>query len=130
VCAGETRAPEFRVGLAARGDVVAVSVVSASPLPPTAGTNTWTLHAASLAGEAIDGARVVVTPFMPDHGHGSPLSPTVRGVGGGDYRVSNLSFSMPGYWEARVKVTLDGATPDAAPSLDEQVVLKICVDLR
>lgn len=137
-CEGETRAPTFRPGLEVEGASITVRVVSARPLQPIVGTNQWVLHVDDTNGVAVTGASVTVTPFMPDHGHGSPVRTVVSELRGGDYRASELFFSMPGYWQTRVQVTRTvdagesadaGAATDAGAPIDEEVIVRVCVEL-
>jgi FtsP/CotA-like multicopper oxidase with cupredoxin domain len=52
----------------------------------------------------VEKAKVTVTPWMPEMGHGvfSPL--TVTEKGNGLYRVDNIVLVMGGHWEIRVNV--------------------------
>jgi hypothetical protein len=52
---------------------------------------------------------------MPAMGHGTSVTPTVSAEGGGDYRIDDVDFFMPGLWELRTQMT--GAREDeVAPS--------------
>jgi hypothetical protein len=112
-CAAEKRADGFQPGLkkvAPSGLVV--SLVDASPAPPAKGDNTWTLRLTDARGAPVDGATVTLVPFMPDHGHGSAVKPTVTFTGSdGKYGVSRVYLAMAGYWEITVTV-VRGATSD------------------
>lgn len=114
-CAAEKRADAFQPGLkkvAPSGLVV--SLVDASPAPPAKGDNTWTLRLTDATGAPVDGATVTLVPFMPDHGHGSAVKPTVTFTGSdGKYAVSRVYLAMAGYWEITVTV-VRGATSDEA----------------
>lgn len=66
---------------------------------------------------AVDGATVVVVPFMPAMGHGAH-APTVTPKGDGVYDV-DADLYMPGRWELRT--TVSGPTSDrVVPALDVQ----------
>jgi len=56
-----------------------------------------------MSGEGIPGASVMVTPFMPDMGHGIETEPTISDEGEGSY-LARWSFNMPGYWELEISV--------------------------
>jgi hypothetical protein len=99
---------------------VKVTLVSGEPSPPARGTNTWTVTMTDGAGNAISGATPVAVPFMPEHGHGSSVTPDMTSMGGPDYSVTPLYFFMPGIWQ----VTLS-ASPDAGP--DDQVKFEFCI---
>ena len=53
----------------------------------------------------VAGASVLLTPWMPLHGHGSPETPVIVERGGGLYSVKNLYLPMAGPWEMRVTVS-------------------------
>lgn len=79
------------------------------PDPPVAGEDiTATLHLmwADDGGDVTD-ADVVVTPWMPAHGHGIDTEVSVSELGEGEYEAGFI-FSMPGTWELQVDVD-DGA---------------------
>jgi hypothetical protein len=68
------------------------------PLPVN-DLHAWTLHVETAAGEPVDGASITVDGDMPAHGHGLPTQPRVtEALGGGDYRVEGMKFSMGGAW--------------------------------
>jgi FtsP/CotA-like multicopper oxidase with cupredoxin domain len=52
----------------------------------------------------VQGAKITVTPWMPEMGHGvfSPL--TVTEKGNGLYEVSNMVLVMGGHWELRIHI--------------------------
>src|SRR5438876_381044 len=51
-----------------------------------------------------------VSPYMPDHQHGTSIAPVATGQGSGGYQVTPLYLYMSGYWE----ITLDMLAPPAA----------------
>ncbi|WP_420473510.1 FixH family protein [Noviherbaspirillum sp. ST9] len=65
----------------------------------------WEIQLRSPSGEAISGARISVAGGMPQHGHGFPTQPRVtRELGDGRYLLEGMKFSMPGWWEIKLKV--------------------------
>ncbi|MCY1210813.1 YtkA-like protein [compost metagenome] len=63
----------------------------------------------SPSGAAVSGARISIDGGMPQHGHGFPTRPRVtRELGGGRYLLEGMKFSMPGWWE--IKLRIDGAS--------------------
>jgi hypothetical protein len=59
----------------------------------------WRLHLEAADGRAVDRAAIVVRGGMPQHGHGLPTKPRVtRALGGGDYLVEGMKFTMGGWW--------------------------------
>lgn len=67
----------------------------------------------SPSGEPVSGARIGIDGGMPQHGHGFPTQPRVtRELGGGRYLLEGMKFSMPGWWEIKLRI-------DAASGTDE-----------
>jgi hypothetical protein len=63
------------------------------------------IRVASPAGEPIMHARIAVDGGMPQHGHGLPTRPQVsRELGDGRYLLEGMKFSMPGWWEIKLRV--------------------------
>ncbi|MCZ6835732.1 MAG: hypothetical protein O7G85_08160 [Planctomycetota bacterium] len=60
---------------------------------------------------AIDGR-------MPEHRHGMNVFPEVVRGASGSYRVSNMLFHMPGYWQLHFDITVDGVTERAQADVD------------
>lgn len=56
-------------------------------------------------GAPLTGASVRVSGGMAMHGHGLPTSPVVEELGGGNYVIKGLKFSMDGEWQLRLSVT-------------------------
>ena len=48
------------------------------------------------AGAPKDGLDLAVVPWMPAHGHGASVKPTIVAMGNGKYLALNVSFFMPG----------------------------------
>jgi hypothetical protein len=69
----------------------------------------------------VDGATIAVTPWMPDHGHGSAVRPEVAAMGGGRYAVSKVYLPMAGLWELKVSVQRTGSLP-------QEAVFNFCLD--
>lgn len=70
----------------------------------------WTVHVTDAKGEPVSGAQLLVDGGMPQHHHGLPTAPRAAPTGTpGDYVISGMKFSMPGWWELKLGVTaLDG----------------------
>lgn len=118
-CASETRADTYAAGLekvSASGNL-RVSLLDASPAPPQKGDNVWTIAVHDAADAPIDGATLTMTPFMPDHGHGSAVTPVVAPAGeSGKYTIDKIYLPMAGYWEMTIRLG------------EEQVVFGFCVE--
>jgi len=81
---------------------------------PAKGTDTWTIEVDDGAGNPADGIVTGVSPYMPDHRHGTtPVM--VTAVGAGTYTLAPLYLYMSGYWEITVNLSgAGGATTDSA----------------
>lgn len=122
-CGDADRYEPYVPGLEREGEAGAVvSLERAIPGPPEKGDNEWTLHVIDADGASMDDLELLVSPFMPDHGHGSPVDPIVTpGDEAGEYLV-DLVFNMGGFWE--VSISLDEA---GGEQLDE-VQFGICIE--
>ena len=81
-------------------EVVAASSTSEGAL------QSWTIRLAGRAQRRIAHANVGVEAWMPVSGDRSPVHPTVRYIGKGDYRVDSLWFPRAGWWN--VALVIDG----------------------
>lgn len=52
----------------------------------------------------VTGAKITVTPWMPEMGHGVFEPPVVREKGNGTYIVENVVLVMGGHWEFRIHI--------------------------
>ena len=122
-CGDASRYEAYVPGMEVEGDAgVAVALERAVPGPPEKGDNEWELSIRDADGEPLEDLELVVSPFMPDHGHGSPVDPVVAPDDEpGSYLVT-MVFNMGGFWE----VTLSMSDADGA-QLDE-VAFGICID--
>jgi hypothetical protein len=113
-CAQEARADRYLVGLQKKtSGGLSVSLMTAEPAPPAKGNNAWTLQLFDASGAPIEGADVSLTPYMPDHAHGSAVKPEVKAQGGGNYGVSRIYLPMSGFWEFTVTVVRGGVSEEA-----------------
>ena len=84
------------------------ALFTCDPDEPTTGDNGVTIHLQDPGGEPLEGALLSVVPWMPSMGHGCSCDPEESEIGGGGYRVDKVRFTMPGSWELRVEVSVDG----------------------
>lgn len=93
-----------------------LAIVDAAPAPPDKGDNTWTLHVATAGGAPVTDATVIITPFMPAHGHGTnPATvPTTATSTPGDYQSDPFNLFMGGEWQLTVTATAAGTGSDSA----------------
>ena len=90
-----------------------VAVRSLADPAPMGRIHAWEIQLRSSSGEAVTGARISIDGGMPQHGHGFPTQPRVtRELGDGRYLLEGVKFSMPGWWQIKLKV-------DAAPGVDD-----------
>jgi hypothetical protein len=73
--------------------------------------HTWVLHIDNTDGQPVEQAVIRIGGGMPDHGHGLGTAPQVtEELGGGDYRVEGIKYSMPGWWTMTFEITAAGQT--------------------
>lgn len=109
----------YMAGMVASGTegLVDLTLVDADPGPPEKGDNLLVLSLAWAADDSpVEGASVVLRPWMPEHGHGS--SPETFAVTAstdpGAYETEPVNLFMGGLWELMFEVeTLDGDTDSA-----------------
>ena len=124
-CANETRADTFVVGLDKHGAATALDfkLVQADPAPPARNDNTWQLQISAMSGgtvgSTVAGASLTVTPFMPDHQHGTPIQVGITDKGGGMYELSPVNMWMPGLWETTIQAS--------SASGSDQAVFRFCI---
>ena len=113
-CETNPAAQTYVAGMKQAGDGNKLSfvLVSSDPAPPLRGTNVWEVKVLDANGQPVTGATLTATPFMPEHGHGSQVVPTIS-ADGQQYKVSNLYLFMPGLWKVTLQAT-QGSTTDSA----------------
>ncbi len=67
------------------------------------GRNEVQIHITDNKGMDVAGALIEITPFMPEHGHGSMWPPTVTEKRKGLYRAV-IVLQMSGHWELRIRI--------------------------
>lgn len=121
-CAADTRKDVYTPGLSKPAGSLSVRLVASNPGPPVKGTNAMTFEVLDAAGQPIEGATLTVTPWMPDHAHGSAVKPVVTAVGGGTYTVDEIYLAMAGLWQIKVGVQGAGGGPL------EEATFQFCLD--
>ena len=81
----------FHVELSARGQLL------------KDGRNEVAVYVTDDKGMNVEGAKIEITPWMPEHGHGSMWPPTVTEQGKGLYRAV-IPLTMIGHWELKIKI--------------------------
>jgi hypothetical protein len=95
-------------------NAIVTKIMDGNPAPPIKGNNEWTLLVTDESCKPLDGATIQVTPFMPAHGHGTSVKPTVTPMGNGLYKVSEINLYMPGTWRTTFDITVPGASAPAS----------------
>nr|HEX4315015.1 FixH family protein [Kofleriaceae bacterium] len=117
-CAADTRGETYVSGLEAMGksSVFDVKLMAMDPEPPSRGNNTWNVEIDdATTGQPLPGlgSGMTVTPFMPDHQHGSPIKVDIADDGSGQYTLTPLNLWMPGVWTVTIAAS-DGSAFDKA----------------
>jgi hypothetical protein len=109
-CQNDPRVSAYTPGMsvASPDGTLHFALEQGDPAPPARGTNTWTVKLSDASGNPPAGVQLEAVPFMPDHGHGSSVTPTATANGDGTWTIDNLYFFMPGVW----RITLTAAPPD------------------
>lgn len=113
-CESDARIKPYVSGLTVSDNEIVVTLVEADPAPPARGTNVWKVTATDSAGAALRDATLTVTAFMPDHGHGTSVTPQIDSSGDGTWTVSQLTLFMPGVWRVAFAVTKAGTATEVA----------------
>ncbi|MDF2693425.1 MAG: hypothetical protein K0S65_1808 [Labilithrix sp.] len=121
-CAADNRKDVYTAGLSKPAGRFSVTLLESKPGPPIKGTNAMTLELVDPAGQPLDGATVVVMPWMPDHAHGSAVKPVVTDMGGGKYEVDKIYLAMAGLWQIKVSVQPAGGGPI------QEATFQFCLD--
>jgi hypothetical protein len=97
-----------------KSGVVTFVIVDSNPSPPQIFDNVWRVRLEDASGSAIEEASILVTTWMPAHGHGSPKQTVVSELGAGEYELDPVNLPMPGLWEITLDATLNGGSTDSA----------------
>jgi hypothetical protein len=99
-CANDPRAMMYLPNMqqAGVGHLLTFVLQQSDPAPPARYNNTWTMKILNGAGAAVTGATMTATPYMPDHGHGTSVVPTITPAGDA-YTVGPLYLYMAGLWQ-------------------------------
>lgn len=127
-CTNDPRAEQFVVNLDHHGmsgnlDFV---LVSADPAPPARPNNTWVIQinamSSGVVGSPVTGLapNMAVTPFMPDHQHGTPIPVNITAMPtAGQYQLSPINTWMPGLWQTTIQAQ--------SGSVSDSTVYSFCI---
>jgi hypothetical protein len=125
-CDTEMRAMPYLAGMhvASAAGTFEVKLIESVPGPPVKGNNSWTIEIDdSASGAPLDLLAVSVTPWMPDHGHGTqPVIVAPTGAAG-QYGLMPVYLYMSGFWQVQIGIK---STAGAAATQD-QAILPICI---
>jgi hypothetical protein len=126
-CETDTRAVPYHPGMevesSAQPPVFRLKLLESVPGPPVKGRNTWTVEVDELAtGAALDDLELTVTPYMPDHMHGT-IPVVVTPAGAGTYTLAPVYLYMSGVWQ--VRFTIVGR--DVAGGTTDTAMIPVCI---
>ena len=101
-----------------KGTTHSIQLTSANPAQPATGMNAWTFKVLDASGTPIEAATVKVAPWMPDHGHGPSVAPSITSKDG-VYTATQIDFFMPGVWQLTFGIDVNGK--------QDQAVLNLCI---
>ena len=90
-----------------------------SPQQPTVGYDATQLSITDAAGTPVTGLALTIVPFMPAHGHGASVEPTVSETTPGVYVATPLDFFMAGHWELMTAIAGGG---DGGGTIDDSAL--------
>ena len=73
--------------------------------PPVVGYDAGELTLTDASGAPMSGCTLSVIPWMPAHGHGASVAPTVNETSPGVYVAAPLDFYMSGTWQLLTSIT-------------------------
>jgi len=104
---------------------LAVSLTSATPLPPMQGENAWTVEVERDGEPVLDAGdadeQVIANVYMAEHDHNIRKRGTMTEPG--VFEFAQFPITMNGYWEITVQVQADADAGDR-----EDVVFGFCVE--
>jgi hypothetical protein len=78
-------------------------VTSASPLAVGV-SQSWTVHLTHRGHRRLANAKITVSARAPETGDVSPITPTARYIGHGDYRIAGIELSRSGWWNVALVI--------------------------
>jgi MYXO-CTERM domain-containing protein len=114
---GEALTPGFTATSSDGYTFVLTSLEPAAPIISSgAPGNTWKLQIDDSASAPVAGGGLVVSSFMPAHGHSAPEAVGVD-LGDGSYEVDSLILPMPGLYDITLALTPAGGASEESAAL-------------
>ena len=98
---------------ASHGHHYQAEVVGITPLA-TGVRQSWTVRLTRRGHRRVSGARLTVRSWSPETGEISATAPQARYVGGGRYRIDDIVFPHPGWWNVALVVDAASGTDSVA----------------
>jgi hypothetical protein len=123
-CIASGRGETYVVGLehTGAGGQLDFKLMSALPAPPAFSDNTWMIQINAMSGGVVgapaNGATLTVTPFMPDHKHGT-LRVNIEAMPDGQYQLTPITMWMAGLWETTIDAQIG--------SVHDTTVYRFCI---
>ena len=101
------------------GEIATLQILQIDPAYPIKGLNEWTVQLSIKSGEMVqaDQCTVTLTPFMPDHGHGT-AEVEVEDLGDGQFTFKAIDLLMPGLWYMDFQISCPSAEDSEMPETD------------
>jgi hypothetical protein len=90
-----------------------------SPPQPTVGYDATQLAITDTTGAPVTGLTLAIIPWMPAHGHGASVVPTVSETAPGVYVATPLDFFMAGNWELMTAINRPTGDAGSAEAIDD-----------
>jgi hypothetical protein len=124
-CATDTRALPYTAGMQVTSDqgTFIVKLLASTPAPPVKGQNSWSVEVDEAdTGAPQGGLSVTVSPWMPDHQHGTTPA-EVTAPDSGPYTLSPIYTYMSGLWQ--IRFTIVGTAVGAGTT--DTAIIPICI---
>jgi hypothetical protein len=126
-CTNDTRVDTYTAAMERAGSkgILTFQLVSSEPAPPAKGNNTFQVVVKDSDGMPL-GGTLGIDLEMPDHGHGTSVTPVVSLDAGSDaYKITPVYLFMPGVWRVELDFYGDSGT-DAKPI--DQATFYFCIE--
>ncbi len=115
-CVDDSRVDTYTAKLEKPGllGMFSFELTSSEPAPPAKGANRFEVRVTGADGEALEG-ELAVELDMPDHGHGTSVTPVVSfDAASGIYTIEPVQLFMPGVWRVGLELVTGDTELDRA----------------